>query len=256
MTEYVIRRHRAGKTTTLLQWLGDGEPIKNAPGWSRVILVADQPARRHLQFAAKQGHVALELLRRKLEAKGFTGELGDLVVTLHGWRTHRDPMAVELGIDNLDLILPRLISGETGMITATGTVREEPNPLGNYVDVVFRVTIDQHDDPKSLRFIEAEINGKSARFPFVSLPGGTKALRIPVDEDVVEYRRLADKVIDLFNPPDEDADEGYILEKALGRIAEYVADTPCTCPADADGAYQACRRCFVLGRLKDEAVDR
>lgn len=80
------------------------------------------------------------------------------------------------------------------------------------------------------------------------------------DQDETGYRMLADHVISLTNPPDEDAAEVWICMQAVSRLVDYVKDERCCCPVpemDEDhGAWEACKRCFVLGRFNDREVSR
>jgi hypothetical protein len=77
----------------------------------------------------------------------------------------------------------------------------------------------------------------------------------PNSDDRCGYRLLADEVIELFNPRDDDAAEVGICIDALGAAAEYIAAQPCTCPSDPDW-WGACQRCQVLGRKADKPIER
>lgn len=70
-------------------------------------------------------------------------------------------------------------------------------------------------------------------------------------DDARAYRFLADKVIELFNPPDHDVAEEALLADALERAAEFIETRFCTCSRD-----EACARCEALGRYADQRVER
>ncbi len=81
----------------------------------------------------------------------------------------------------------------------------------------------------------------------------------PHGEDRCDYRLLADQIIDLLHPPDDDVAEVGIVMDAVQRLAEYVTGLPCTCPPAAgppDWDVQPCGRCDALGRARDKAVER
>lgn len=78
-------------------------------------------------------------------------------------------------------------------------------------------------------------------------------------EDRCDYRWLADEVISLLNPVDDDVAEVGILMDAVREIAGYVQGLPCTCAPDAgppDWDVQPCGRCAALGRARDKVVER
>jgi hypothetical protein len=68
-----------------------------------------------------------------------------------------------------------------------------------------------------------------------------------------DYRMLADKVIERFNPPDGDEAEVALLMLALDVAADYVEDRPCACGREPD---LPCFRCSALGRRNNEPVQR
>jgi hypothetical protein len=75
-----------------------------------------------------------------------------------------------------------------------------------------------------------------------------------------EYRMLADHVIGLTNPPDDDAqDEVVLCMNAVSLLAKVVRGIKCTCnPADfkEHGMDAACDRCKALGRFANIEVSR
>ncbi len=75
-------------------------------------------------------------------------------------------------------------------------------------------------------------------------------------EDAAAYRFLADRVIDLFNPPHDDVAEQALLAQHLSAVAEFIASLPCACPAGAfTGATDPGARCAALGRGEDQVLD-
>lgn len=75
--------------------------------------------------------------------------------------------------------------------------------------------------------------------------------------DAKAYRDLADKVIEWFNPPDDDVAEIAIMLDAVTRAGEFIEALPCTC---GDGAAEfdvdPCKRCEALGRAANQSIDR
>ena len=81
----------------------------------------------------------------------------------------------------------------------------------------------------------------------------------PEGDDRCDYRWLADEVIRLLNPSDDDVAEVGILMDAVREVTDYVRGLPCTCAADAGPPLwdvQPCGRCAALGRARDKAVER
>lgn len=95
-------------------------------------------------------------------------------------------------------------------------------------------------------------HAKSAAAPAVQPDSGTYE-----DSD---YRLLADTIIGLTNPPDDDVAEVSIVMDAVMRLAVVVRALPCTCPAPEMGddlcMSDACARCQALGRFGDKEVVR
>lgn len=70
------------------------------------------------------------------------------------------------------------------------------------------------------------------------------------------WDRQMERLIDWFNPPDEDAACESIVLDAIERAYKFAESQPCTCAARAGDVFDACSRCQVLGRIKNEAVQR
>ena len=75
-------------------------------------------------------------------------------------------------------------------------------------------------------------------------------------EGICEYRMLADKVGDLFNPPDGDEAEVSILITACEQAQAYINSRPCACTPEMVADWDPCPRCRVLGRIDDKPVER
>jgi hypothetical protein len=74
-----------------------------------------------------------------------------------------------------------------------------------------------------------------------------------------DYRMLADKIIELFNPPDDDAAEIAVLMDHLSHVADFVKACGCfcqECPSHPGIDPNICRRCRALGREFDRLVER
>jgi hypothetical protein len=65
------------------------------------------------------------------------------------------------------------------------------------------------------------------------------------------YRELADKIISLFNPPDDS-----ILVEALERAARYIRNDVCDCAEDYETEDDVCGRCAALGQFNCKPVQR
>lgn len=80
------------------------------------------------------------------------------------------------------------------------------------------------------------------------------------DTEDADYRLLADHIIALTNPPEDDAAEVAILMGVITRLRDFVITLPCECPADEMGVdfgeEDACDACRVLGRFNRKDVTR
>lgn len=74
------------------------------------------------------------------------------------------------------------------------------------------------------------------------------------------WDRQMERMIDWFNPPDEDAACESIVLDAIERAYKFAESQPCQCvegfEPDEVGDYEACPRCRVLGRVNNKAVQR
>lgn len=81
-------------------------------------------------------------------------------------------------------------------------------------------------------------------------------LAVEKEED---YRMVADKIIELFNPPEDDAAEIHIVIEALKRAQKcLINEVECWC-ADKAGNPEnedPCDRCAALGRFDDVVLER
>lgn len=121
---FVLLRDRAqGKTTLLVQWLLEGEPRSSYPGWSRVIVCASHQAVtsvtgtvkaateeewRTLSSAQDTDNLTVERrlrLRALADLRKAVWSLDDLRHNSAGIRMD----AFDYAIDNLDILLPRLL---------------------------------------------------------------------------------------------------------------------------------------------------
>lgn len=72
------------------------------------------------------------------------------------------------------------------------------------------------------------------------------------------WSRKMEVLIDWFNPPDEDAACESIVLDAIERAYKFAESQPCQCVGgeEENHAVIVCRRCIVLGRIRDKAVQR
>ena len=78
----------------------------------------------------------------------------------------------------------------------------------------------------------------------------------PYADDTCEYRQAADKVIDLFNPRDDEVAELAIVLDAIEAAADFIKAQPCTCTPEMIENWESCPRCEVLGQRAGKPVDR
>lgn len=97
----IVNGRQAGKTYTLVQWVKEGERTDSYPFWSRVILT-------HNIADADRLRKDYDLDYRQ-------------VFSIGEWGSARlGPRSVELGLDNVDLLLQRMLGQMPSVITATG----------------------------------------------------------------------------------------------------------------------------------------
>jgi len=70
------------------------------------------------------------------------------------------------------------------------------------------------------------------------------------EEEAAAYVLLRDKVIELFNPRDDDVSEESIMIDALKRAAAFIEEQLCHCTQDVRPPdwETPCPRCVALGR--------
>jgi hypothetical protein len=92
---------RLGKTTRLIEWVERGKPTQMWPGWSRIILTPTMEE--------------ADTIRRTLRARGGKADTYRWVFSWGEWQRAQISAAqsldLEVGIDNLDILLNNLIEG-------------------------------------------------------------------------------------------------------------------------------------------------
>jgi hypothetical protein len=78
----------------------------------------------------------------------------------------------------------------------------------------------------------------------------------PYADGTCEYRRTADKVIDLFNPRDDEVAEVAIVLDAINAAADFIGAQPCTCTPEMVENWESCPRCEVLGQRAGKPAER
>jgi hypothetical protein len=118
MIEWYISNRQEGKTQDLIDWVKQGVRTSHYPGWSRIIVVPDMEQAQRLRGGdPKTNKYGLEY-----HQVFYVSEW------LHAYGTLDDPI-VEIGVDNVDMILARLLNNPAGRVvraTATGKVLEVP----------------------------------------------------------------------------------------------------------------------------------
>lgn len=99
--KFMVTGRAHGKTSTLVEWVKQGEPTDSYPFWTRVILCPDfrqaQQLRMDFDLEYRQVFGIDEWKRARLGAR-----------------------PVELAIDNVDLFLEYELGGGIKLVTATG----------------------------------------------------------------------------------------------------------------------------------------
>lgn len=85
-------------------------------------------------------------------------------------------------------------------------------------------------------------------------------MNLVTTDDQSDYELLRDVIIEAFNPPDDDRAEVSIMSDAIAQAVKFIRNLDCDCDPRKhlfeDGADVACMRCQVLGRFKDEEIER
>lgn len=114
-----------GKTTELLSWLLGGESINLWPSWSRVIIVDTTSEALHLTQHHPAGIATDYLLRQK-----GGPVLSKLVLVYdkdqYAIRSRLHLANVEVGVDNVDHLLHRLLHQMPAYVTLTGQAVKTP----------------------------------------------------------------------------------------------------------------------------------
>lgn len=97
-----VNGRQSGKTYALVQWVKEGVETDSYPGWSRVILT----------------HTIDEAIRLRADYDLDYRQ----VFSVEEWRSARlGHLPVEVGVDNADLFLHRLIGQRPSRVTMTGS---------------------------------------------------------------------------------------------------------------------------------------
>jgi hypothetical protein len=96
---YLVSGRGSGRTTALTAWLAGGHPVDGWPGWSRLLVVADQ---RMLHWTRDNGRAVDAWLR----AHGCSGGLGKVLITPNDCRYGMRGLhpVVRFAIDDFDRI--------------------------------------------------------------------------------------------------------------------------------------------------------
>lgn len=112
----VLSDQLGGKTTQLIDWLIDGDPIDSWPSWSRVLIVPDGEQRRNIVSRFQVANLTLR-------DKGCTGGLGKIVLTVGDYALTRLRLAdVEVAVDNADHLVEQMIGLRPDLVSMTGSV--------------------------------------------------------------------------------------------------------------------------------------
>lgn len=107
----LVTGRRKGKTTELMGWLIDGEPVLAWPHWSRGIIVADQ---RRADWLVRNLHVIRILLdHRNVDMRNLL-----MVPDQHGRRAAAKD--TEFAVDDAEQILADLLGVQPTALTITG----------------------------------------------------------------------------------------------------------------------------------------
>lgn len=112
----VLAERQEGKTTQLIEWLVNGEPLDVWPSWSRVLIV---PTPEQMSDIVHRFQVADQTLR----GKGCPGGLGKVVLTVGSYQLTRLRLAdVEVAVDNADHLIEQALGLRPDLVSMTGSV--------------------------------------------------------------------------------------------------------------------------------------
>jgi hypothetical protein len=112
----LLAERQEGKTTQLVDWLVDGDPIDKWPSWSRVLIV---PEKQQLMNIVSRFQVANHALRDK----GCPGGLQKVILTAGGYALTRLRLAdVEVAVDNAEQLIEMQLGIRPDLVSMTGSV--------------------------------------------------------------------------------------------------------------------------------------
>lgn len=117
MTEFLISGRQTGKSTAALRWLrGAGNRQLVVPDSRQV----DYLARMDREYAEKNGVSRFYLPDKIIPYASL------------GYGRHMPP-TIELGVDNLDIIISHIFKRSVGFVTATGSLYDGPLDRSNTI---------------------------------------------------------------------------------------------------------------------------
>lgn len=112
----VLAERQGGKTTQLIEWLLNGEPINAWPSWSRVLIM---PEKQQVTDLVRRFQVADQTLRDK----GCIGGLAKVALAVGDYALTRLRLAdVEVAVDNADHLVEQVLGLKPDMVSMTGSV--------------------------------------------------------------------------------------------------------------------------------------
>lgn len=164
--------------------------------------------------------------------------------------------------EDVDDLVQRLAAADAGYAYRYRTIRASPDYLRTLAEQVlaFRphyLPLPVSEDTRKwldmlLRAAREHQRGSALREIADKLTYALNAARtVPEGDTDSDYRLLADHIIALTNPPDDDAAEVHVVMEAVSLLHDVVVNSPCQCEDD-----YPCARCVALGRCGDVEVQQ
>ena len=116
----MVTGRQGGKTTAMIQWLLNGKPIDKYPYWSRVILC---PTHEQVVYVTKRVHEVTALLDEDDQSTWDIRKAIWSLEDLNSVRKHHGTRDIEVGVDNMELIVENILNGPIAFTTMTGKLQ-------------------------------------------------------------------------------------------------------------------------------------
>lgn len=116
----VVTGRQGGKTTAMIQWFLNGRPIDTYPYWSRVILC---PTHEQVVYVTNKVREATASFDENNQSTWDIRKAIWSLEDLNSVKKHHGTRDIEIGVDNMELIIEDILNGPISFATMTGKLQ-------------------------------------------------------------------------------------------------------------------------------------